>query len=58
MSSSIPSAVGVPQHADEHPPKDPVLLAVDQVFAEGAGLEASLAYLDVGSVTKRHQGHS
>jgi hypothetical protein len=30
--------VGLPQHADEHSPKNPVLLAVDQQLAERAGL--------------------
>ena len=30
-------AVDLPQHADEHTPKDPDLLAVDQELSEGAG---------------------
>jgi hypothetical protein len=30
--------VGLPQHADEHRPKDPVLLAVDQQLGEGPTL--------------------
>ena len=28
----------LPQHANEHRPQHPVLLAVDQEFGEGAGL--------------------
>jgi hypothetical protein len=39
MSSSIPSAVRVPQHADEHRPEGPVLLAVDQQLGERAFAE-------------------
>jgi hypothetical protein len=30
-------AVGLPQHPDEHRPKRPILLAVDQEFREHAG---------------------
>ena len=30
--------VGLPQHPDEHRPKRPVLLAVDQQLGEGAAL--------------------
>jgi len=34
----IPSALGLPQYADEHRSEGPVLLAVDQELGEGAGL--------------------
>jgi hypothetical protein len=32
------SALGLPQHSDQHRPQRPVLLAVDQELGEGAGL--------------------
>jgi hypothetical protein len=32
------SATGLPQHADEHGPQGPILLAVDQELGEGAAL--------------------
>jgi hypothetical protein len=35
------SAIGLPQHADEHRPKDPVLLALDQELGEGATLRVA-----------------
>jgi hypothetical protein len=34
---ALTPALGIPQHADEHRPKGPVFLAVDQKFGEGAG---------------------
>ena len=34
--SPIGSLVGLPQHPDQHRPKDPVFLAVDQELGEGA----------------------
>jgi hypothetical protein len=36
-------ALSLPQHADEHRPKDPVLLAVDQELSEGARLPGYLS---------------
>jgi hypothetical protein len=33
--------LGLPQHADEHRPERPVLLAVDQEFPRGAGLRVA-----------------
>jgi hypothetical protein len=35
------TALGFPQHADEHRPKDSILLAVDQEFCEGATLRVA-----------------
>jgi hypothetical protein len=37
----------LPQHPDQHRPKGPVLLAVDQEFGEGSVLGALLAALGV-----------
>ena len=51
MSSSITSAVGVPQHADEHRPERPILLAVDQKLGESATLRVAPELSDrVGSL--------
>jgi hypothetical protein len=36
-------AVRLPQHPDQHPPKRPILLAVDQEFGEGADLRCDEA---------------
>jgi hypothetical protein len=48
------SAVRLPQHPDQHRPKDPVLLAVDQQLGEGACLGVSPELSDpVGSLEVR-----
>jgi hypothetical protein len=39
-------AFGLPQHADEHRPERPILLAVDQELGEGAGLGVAVAGAD------------
>jgi hypothetical protein len=39
--SAIGSAIGFPKHPDQHRPKRPVLLAVDQEFGEGATLRVA-----------------
>jgi hypothetical protein len=45
------ASVSFPQHADEHRPKDPVLLAVDQQLGEGAALRVAPELSDpVGSL--------
>jgi len=44
-------AVGLPQHPDQHGPKGPVLLAVDQGLGEGATLRVAPELADpVGSL--------
>jgi len=44
-------ALRFPQHPDQHRPKDPVLLAVDQELGEGAALRVAPELADpVGSV--------
>jgi hypothetical protein len=45
--------IGLPEHPDQHRPERPILLPVDQELQRDSGLGASLASLDVGSVTKR-----
>ena len=52
------SALGLPQHANEHRPKRPVLLAVDQQLREGAALRVAPELADpVGPLeVGQHQG--
>jgi hypothetical protein len=46
--------VGLPQHSDQHGPKGPVLLAVDQKLGEGPALRVAPELADpVGSVEVR-----
>jgi hypothetical protein len=48
---SVLSAIDLPQHANHHRPECPILLAVDQDFAEGPGLRVRPIGADrVGSV--------
>ena len=52
--------VGLPQHPDEHRPKDTILLAVDQKLGEGAGLRLMGHILpqqaDTQTVATKRQG--
>jgi hypothetical protein len=50
-------AVGLPQHADQHRPKRPVLFAVDQELGEGAAFRVAPELSDpVGTLEVReHQ---
>ena len=46
-----PLTVGLPQHPDEHRPKRPILLAVDQQLGEGAALRVAPELADpVGAI--------
>jgi hypothetical protein len=63
VSSSYLGATGVtsraiamlhlPQHPDEHRPKRPVVLAIDQEFGEGAALRVAPELTDLGVNNRR-----
>jgi hypothetical protein len=50
---ALGAPVALPQHPDEHRPKRPVVLAIDQEFGEGAALRVAPELTDLGVNNRR-----